>query len=323
MILERIRIFQILCLLTFSMAALPGKDVQAASAPAISISYAYYDPLSLIIRDKGWLQDVLGNGTKVTWTLSQGSNKALEFLRGNSIQFGQAAGSAAFLARANGTPARIVVPTAKSEWTAIVVRPGSPLRTVEDLKGHKIAVTPGTDPYIFLLRVLSEHHLKPSDVTIVPLQHPLGRQALDQNQVDAWVGLDPFMAEAQIQNHDVLLYRNPTFITPDVLLVRDSFSSAYPEQVKIVADVYTRARAWAKAHPDETATILTRVSGVPLDVAKLELSRTDYTVDTTNQPVRNNILSVGTVLKNNSAIANAANVDRSGADLFLDEVSSR
>ncbi len=78
-----------------------------------------------------------------------------------------------------------------------------------DLKGKRVAVTPGTEPYAFLLQALASANLAPSDITIVPLQHPLGRAALDRGDVDAWAGLDPFMAQAQLQNHDRLFLPQP------------------------------------------------------------------------------------------------------------------
>ncbi len=103
-----------------SLAVLP----KAASADAITqlgISYAYYDPVSLVLKDQGFLQKAVGPGVSINWVLSQGSNKALEFLRGNGIQFGQTAGSAALLGRANGAPVQAIGVTTNAEWTAIVV----------------------------------------------------------------------------------------------------------------------------------------------------------------------------------------------------------
>ena len=47
-------------------------------------------------------------GTRVEWVLSLGSNKANGFLAANAVQFGSTAGSAALLARVNGSPIRTV-----------------------------------------------------------------------------------------------------------------------------------------------------------------------------------------------------------------------
>jgi sulfonate transport system substrate-binding protein len=105
-------------------------------------------------------------GTSVKWVLSAGSNCALEYLNANSIGIGSSAGLAALLARANGAPVRAPSVFSRPEWTALVVHKDSPIKTIADLKGKKVAATKGTDPYLFLLRALktplSRQILRPS-----------------------------------------------------------------------------------------------------------------------------------------------------------------
>ena len=290
----------------------------AASADPVTqldISYAYYDPLSLILKDNGILQEELGPNVKINWVLSQGSNQALVFLRGNSIQFGQTAGSAALLGRANGTPVQAIGVTANAEWTAIVVPANSPIKTLADLKGKRVAATPGTDPDIFLLRSLASVGLTSKDITLVPLQHPLGRQALATGGVAAWAGLDPFMAEAQLQDHDVLLYRNTKFISPGTLLVRDDFEAAHPDVVKEVLTAYNRARDWAIAHPEGTAQILAKASGLPVNVAKLQLSRVNFKGEAISASDRASILAAGPILQASGSVAAGTNLQEVGTSL--------
>ena len=89
-------------------AGVPRRS-RAAAVDTLSIDYAYYNPPSLILKQNGWLEDVLAkSGTKVEWVLSLGSNKANSFLAANVVQFGSTAGSAALLARANGNPIKTV-----------------------------------------------------------------------------------------------------------------------------------------------------------------------------------------------------------------------
>ncbi len=301
-----------------AVAALGLGAIGPASAGPIGrlgVSYAYYDPLSLVLKEKGFLQEAVGRDVTLDWVLSQGSNKALEFLRGNSIQFGQTAGSAALLGRTNGTPVQVIAVTATSEWTALVVRPGSGIASLSDLKGRRIAVTPGTDPNIFLLRALATVGLGAGDVTLVPLQHPLGRQALDAGQVDAWAGLDPFMAEAQLQNHDVLLYRNKALISPGTLLVREDFEAAHPKVVRQVLQAYAQARSWAIANPDAMAQILAKASGLSPDIARLQLSRIDFAGEAVGPAQLAGIRAAAPILKTSGKITAGADIDRAAATL--------
>jgi sulfonate transport system substrate-binding protein len=250
----------------------PGKT----AAKDIRLDYAYYNPLSLVVRDQHLLES---RGYNVTWVLSAGSNKANEALRSKALDFGSTAGSAALVARANGTPIKIIDVYSKPEWTALVVGKNSPVNSVADLRGKKIAVTKGTDPYFFLLQSLATAGLSRGDVEIVNLQHADGKTALERGDVDAWSGLDPFMAQTVQQQGSRLLYRNPDFNSYGVLNVREDFSSAHPDAVQSVVNSYEEARKWAKAHPDELAALLASQAKVTPSVAQEELQRTTLDID--------------------------------------------
>ena len=66
----------------------------ATDLPAtIRLDYATYSPPSLVLKKFGWLEeDLKSSGTNVKWVQSQGSNRALEFLNSDSIDFGSTAG---------------------------------------------------------------------------------------------------------------------------------------------------------------------------------------------------------------------------------------
>ena len=260
-------------------AALP-RLAAASTTPLeeLRLDYAYYSPTSLVLRRFGWLeQDLKAAGTKVKWVFSAGSNRALEYLNADSIDIGSSAGLAALLARANGNPIRTPYIFSRPEWTALVVRRDSPLRTLAELKGKRIAATKGTDPYLFLLRSLQLAGLKRGDIEHVPLQHADGRTALEQGTVDAWAGLDPHMAASELEGGARLLYRNVAFNTYGFLNVRESFLATRPNETARVIQAYERARAWVRANPTEGARILAEEAKVPLQVALLQVKlRSDF-----------------------------------------------
>jgi sulfonate transport system substrate-binding protein len=110
---------------------------RAADLPAqVTLDWAYYNPVSLVLKDQGLVEEELKPlGVGVRWVQSLGSNKALEFLNAGSIDLGSTAGAAALLGRINGNPIRAVYVYSKPEWTALVARPDSGVAKVEDLKG--------------------------------------------------------------------------------------------------------------------------------------------------------------------------------------------
>src|SRR5690606_23440742 len=95
---------------------------------------------------------------------------------------------------------------------------------VEDLKGKRVAVTRGTDPHLFLLQSLAKVGLSEKDIKAVLLQHPDGGRALQAGQVDAWAGLDPHMAQLELESGAKLFHRAPELNTYGVLNVREAFA---------------------------------------------------------------------------------------------------
>lgn len=248
-------------------------DATAQDLPEkLRVDYAYYSPSSLALRRFGWLEEALQEqGIGVEWVLSAGSNKANEYLRSEAIDFGSTAGSAALLARANGSPIKTVYIYSKPEWSAMVVTAASPITSVEELKGKKVAATKGTDPYFFLLRSLDAHGLSQADVEVINLQHADGRVALERGEVDAWAGLDPHMAASELDAGSKLIYRNIDFNTYGFLNAREDFINQFPELTALVIEQYERARTWILENPDEAATILAEEARISQDVAEREL----------------------------------------------------
>ncbi len=260
------------------LAAGPARAQGAGLPRELRLDYAYYSPTSLVLRRFGWLEEDLGkDGIAVRWVLSAGSNRALEYLNAGSIDVGSTAGLAALLARANGNPIRAPYIFSRPEWTALVVRGDSGIRSLADLKGRKVAATKGTDPYLFLLRALHTAGLQRADIEHVALQHADGRAALEQGRVDAWAGLDPLMAASELDAGSRLLYRNVGFNTYGFLNVREEFLTRHPQVVRRVIAAYERARAWTLANPSEAARILSEEAKVSLPVALLQVKlRTDF-----------------------------------------------
>jgi len=261
-----------------ALGTLAAHGIADAAPSRIGVDYAYYNPPSLILKENGWLESALASrGVGIDWVLSLGSNKANQYLTSGTVAFGSTAGSAALLARANGSPIKTVFLYSQPEWTAIVIGKNSKLKSVAELKGKTIAATRGTDPWFFLLRSLHDAGLAPTDVQIVDLQHPDGRIALERGQVDAWAGLDPHMAASQLQAGSRLLYRNLAYNTYGALNAPEDFLRSNPAIVTVVLEQYDRARRFALANETQTAAIVAKASSVPLDVATLMLrDRTRY-----------------------------------------------
>jgi len=287
-------------------------------ASTLDIDFATYNPLSLVIREKGWLEEELSDeGVTVNWVQSAGSNKANEALRAEAIDVGSTAGSAALLARANGTEIKTIGLYSQPEWAALVTTADSGITKVTDLVGKNVAATKGTDPYFFLIQALEEAGVDPSEVTVQNLQHADGNSALANGSVDAWSGLDPIMAGAEAEGAE-LFYRNVDFNTYGFLNATESFLDESPELAQTVADVYEKARAWALENPEETAAILAEVAGLEEDVATTVITeRSNLDVDPVPGQAQLDVLEkVGPILVETRDVDSQENVDQALAELL-------
>jgi sulfonate transport system substrate-binding protein len=291
----------------------------AGALSEIRIDYATYNPLSLVLKEQRILEKAFEkDGVSIVWVQSLGSNKAREYLNASAIDFGSTAGAAALLGRLNGNPIKSIYVYSRPEWTALVTRKETGISKVADLRGRRVAVTRGTDPHIFLVRALAEAGMTEKDVTVVPLQHQDGRAALERGDVDAWAGLDPMMAAAEINSGAVLFYRKPEANTWGILNVRETFAAEHPDAVRRVLAAYEDARAWALAHPSELRKLFVAFTKLPDAVVERQLgSRTDLSNSAIGEPQRQSILAAGLALQQAGVIPASADV-KGAVDSLID-----
>ncbi|GEK20844.1 aliphatic sulfonate ABC transporter substrate-binding protein [Cellulomonas xylanilytica] len=288
------------------------------SADTLNIDFATYNPLSLVIKDQGWLEETLGDDVTVSWIQSAGSNKANEALRAGAVDVGSTAGSAALLARSNGSPIKTIDIYSQPEWSAIVVPQGSDITDVSQLAGKSVAATKGTDPYFFLLQSLEEAGVPLDQVEVQNLQHADGKAALENGSVAAWAGLDPLMAASEATAGSTLLYRNVDFNTYGFLNATESFLGKSPDLAQLVVDTYEKARAWAQENPEEVVAILAEVAAIDPAVAETVITeRTTLDLDPVPGEAQRKVLEVvGPIFVANGDVPTQGDVDKALDELF-------
>src|SRR3982075_3214925 len=303
-------------------ALLPGGAFAVEALKEIHIDWATYNPASMILKQKGLLEkEFARDGIGIVWVQSAGSNKALEFLNAGSIDFGSTAGSAALVAKINGNPIKSIYVYSRPEWTALVTARDSKIATVADLRGKRVAVTRGTDPHIFLVRALLDAGLGEKDITPVLLQHADGKTALIRGDVDAWAGLDPMMAQAEIEDGAKLFFRKPAANTWGILNVREQFLKDNPDVARRVLAVYEEARKYSLANTDELKRAFIAVTKLPDVVVDKQLKdRTELTHGRIGAPQRESILAAGLALQQAGVIDAKADVKASVDALIDDQV---
>ena len=296
----------------------PGVARAADPVKEIRIDWATYNPVSMVMKDKGLLEkEFEKDGITIRWVQSAGSNKALEFLNAGSLDFGSTAGAAALLGKINGNPIKSVYVYSQPEWTALLTRADTGIKSVADLKGKRVAATRGTDPHIFLVRSLAEAGLTEKDVKLVLLQHADGRLALERGDVEAWAGLDPMMAAAEVEAGAKLFHRKAADNTWGVLNVREEFSEKNPELVRKVLKAYEEARAIALANPAEVRKALVEATKLSDAVIERQLTRTELTHSAIGQAQVDTITAAGLALKEAGVLPATTDV-KAAVDSLID-----
>lgn len=289
------------------------------SDTTLTLDFATYNPLSLIIKDQGWLEAELGDDVAVEWVQSAGSNKANEALRAGAIDVGSTAGSAALLARSNGSPIQAIAIFTQPNWAALAVPTGSDITTVADLAGRTVAATKGTDPYFFLLQALAEEGLSLSDISVQNLQHADGKTALETGAVDAWAGLDPLLATSVYNGAAEIIYDNVNFNSYGFLNATEEFITSNPDLAQLVVNAYEKARQWAIDNPEDTAAILAEVAGIDIAIAEATIARTVIDIDNVPGQTQRDVLAIiGPIFVESGDVPNQELIDAALDGLFND-----
>ncbi len=270
-----------LAIATLSVATLTVTSATAApKLTTIKLDYATWNPLSLVLKKKGWAEaEFKKQNIKVEWIYSASSAAALQSLNANAINVASSAGAPAYTSRANGAKLKTIGVFSQPKWASIAVAKGSPITDIKQLKGKKVAAASGTDPYFHLLLALDAAGLSSRDVTILNLPHADGQKAVVAGQVDAWAGLDPLTAQAERNSGVKIIYSNAKFNTWGVLSANEDFINNYPNQLITVLKLYEKARAYTLAEGSEAAQILSAAANISsTEAIKVLLNRTKIDV---------------------------------------------
>ena len=250
-------------------------------------------------HQKGWLSILKGRGTlekrlaplgvKVTWTEFTAGPVQLEALNVGSIDFGDVGEAPPIFAQAAGAPLVYVGATVpRPALEAVVVPKDSPIRSVADLKGKRVAYNKGSNVQYFLVKLLQKHGLQFSDVQSVYLAPADARAAFERGAVDAWVIWDPFLAAAQ-QTLQARLLADATGVVNNrgyYFSSRD-FSTKNTDVLRIALQEINGIDAWVGHNKEAAATELSKVLGLDTSITSLYVNRVRFGV----APVTRDILA--------------------------------
>ena len=247
-----------------------------AHAETIRIGFQKGGGLLTLLKRQGAVEKAFApSGTTVRWIEFPAGPQMLEALHAGSIDFGTTGAPPPVFAQAAGIDVVYVgaePPPLASE--AIVVKPGSPIRTVAQLRGKRVAFAKGSGSHLLLVAALDKAGLTLRDVQPVFLGPAEARAAFDGGSVDAWVVWDPYLAAAQkaygarvVADYTGLLQANGFY------LASRAFVRRAPQAVATMLEQIAQAGRWANTHQAEMVALMAPQVGVPPDVIATWLGR--------------------------------------------------
>jgi sulfonate transport system substrate-binding protein len=244
----------------------------------LRIGYQKYGTLT-VLKGRGGLEERLARlGVQVSWNEFPAGPQLLEGLNVGSIDFGTVGEAPPVFAQAAGADLVYVAnqpPAPKGE--AILVQKNSPIRTLADLRGKKVALNKGSNVHYLLVKALEHAGIPYADITPVYLAPADARAAFEKGAVDAWAIWDPFYAAAQRQL-DARVLTDGTGLVANLqfYLASRGYAQRRPDVIAAIVDELGKLDAWARDHPKDVAAALGPQVGLPPDVANLAAGRLAY-----------------------------------------------
>ena len=261
------------------MAVAPFTQAQNADN-VIRIGYQKYGTL-VLLKARGSLEKRLAPmHVEVRWTEFPAGPQLLEGLNVGAIDFGTAGEAPPIFTQAAGADLVYVgnEPPA-SAGEAILVPKDSPIKTVAELKGKKVALNKGSNVHFLLVKLLEQAGVNYKDIDTIFLTPADARAAFERGSVDAWAIWEPFFAAAQRQTGArILADGNGVVSNHQFFLASRPYATKRADVVAIVLQELATVDEWAKTNPKEAAAALSPQIGLDQATVELALSRGGYGV---------------------------------------------
>ena len=257
-------------------AALLALGAHAEPAKELRIGFQKSASLFVLQKAQGTLEKRLApQGVAVKWVEFPAGPQLLEGLNVGAIDVGFVGEAPPIFAQAAG--ARFVYvgnDPAAPLAEALVVPKDSPLKSVADLKGKRIALNKGSNVHYLLVKLLEKNNLKYSDITPVFLPPADARAAFEKGDVDAWAIWDPFLAAAEAQIGARQLADGTGVVNDfNYYLAQTDFAQANPQVIReLFANTQDAARQ-VQADLHRAAGVIAPLQGLDVGVVEASLKR--------------------------------------------------
>ncbi|MBR8005957.1 sulfonate ABC transporter substrate-binding protein [Burkholderia vietnamiensis] len=263
------------------LAGLPARA--QAGGTRLRIGFQKYGNF-VVLKARGTLEKRLASqGVTVEWLEFPAGPQLLEGLNAGAIDVGTVGETPPIFAQAAGVDFVYIgnePPAPRGE--AIVVLPDSPIRTLAQLRGKKVALNKGSNVHYLLVKALEHAGIPYTDIQPIFLTPADARAAFVQRNVDAWVIWDPYLAAAERQLGARVVANGEGLVrNTQYYLAARRYARAQPQILRALLDEVDAVDRWGRDHVGEVAAQLSPLVGLDTATLEVALKRTGYGV----QPV--------------------------------------
>jgi sulfonate transport system substrate-binding protein len=204
---------------------------------------------------------------KANWSDFTSGPPMLQAMGGGSVDIGGVGDAPPVFAASGGEQVAIVgARTTPAAAAAIVVPKNSPITSISQLKGKKIAVAQGSSADYHVLTVLNKAGLTTKQVTLEYLQPADALAAFNSGHVDAWDIWSPYIEQAVGQDNARILVNGNGFGAPYSFEVASRAALNDPGKAAAIRDYLTilnQAYVWSGTHLATWAKLWGDATGLP------------------------------------------------------------
>jgi sulfonate transport system substrate-binding protein len=219
-------------------------------------------------------------GIEIKWIDFQFGPPLLEAINAGSVDFGFVGDSPPIFAQAGGAGIRYVAAVKSDGNTqAIIVPQNSPIKTLADLRGKRIAFGKGSSAHNLLVAALEKAGVPWNEITAAPLAPADATAAFVKGSVDAWSIWDPYLALAELkENARVIAFDKDVHKPNAFYIARADFVDKQPALVARLNSVFASEGRWADDHHEEVAKAQAEATGVDIEAIRRFVDRSNYRV---------------------------------------------
>lgn len=215
----------------------------------------------------------------VKWVEFQFGPPMLEALGAGAIDLGPVGDTPPIFAQAGGANLVYAAATPSAQH-AVLVPKGSPLQTLADLKGKKIAFGKGSSAHNVAVKVLALAGLGLKDVEPVYLAPADATAAFNGGNIDAWVVWDPYYAIAQ-QRYEARVLADTSdkrLASSSYYMAHRDFAHKHPAVLAAVIDEVRKLTLKAGQNREALAQVAAEATGIDAKAWAQAFQRADFTV---------------------------------------------